>query len=71
MFQGGAREGAEQVPSRNDEALSGCAEGLRSGVATSGTSEKERTMGAEGASRRLRWAIELIIVHLSDAASRS
>ena len=28
-------------------------------------------MGAEGASRRWRWAMELIIVHLSDAASRS
>ena len=40
-------------------------------IATWGTSEKERTMGAEGTSRRWRWPSGLIIVHLSEAESRS
>ncbi len=62
---------AEQLPSWTDRALSGGPEKSRSGVATFGTSEKECTMGAEGASRRWRWAMELIIVHFSEAASLS
>ena len=62
---------AKLSPIWTERALSGCAEELRSGVATFGTSEKEFTIGAEGASRRWRWAMELIIVHLSDVASRS
>ena len=71
ILEGGAAEVAKLLPSCTWNALSGCAEELRSGVATVGTSEKEFTMGAEGASRKWRWAMELIIVHLSEAASRS
>ena len=51
--------------------MPGCAEELRSGAATLGTSEKECTTGAEGASRRWRCAMGFIIVHLSEAESRS
>lgn len=65
------KRGIETVPKGNDLALAGCAKGLLSGAATMGTSVKEFTMGAEGASRRWRCPIGLIIVHLSEAESRS
>ena len=62
---------AQCSPNDRDAAAPGCAEELRSGAATLGTSEKECTMGAEGASRRWRCAMAFIIVHLSEAESRS
>ena len=51
--------------------MSGCLDGCFSTAATFGTSVKEFTTGGEGASRRWRWPRGLIIVHLSEAESRS